>query len=464
VTVKAGKSANQQIGKAASQQVADLEARLNDFAPGVRAGALAELAWLARQGVAPLEPEADVANMHCHTFFSFNAYGHSPTGLAWLARRRGFKLMGIVDFDVLDGVDEFLDACALVGVRGSAGIETRVHLPEFATCEINSPGEPGVLYHMGIGFASGRAPERVAGILADMRRRAARRNQGVIARVNAYLDPVTVDYERDVLPLTPGGSATERHIVVAYVRAAERAVPDQVGFWATKLDVQPDQVAKLIGDAPRFQNLIRAKLMKQGGAGYVQPGPDAFPSVGELHELILACGALPCAAWLDGTSAGEQAIGELLELLVRKGAAALNIVPDRNWNIADAKVRRLKVQNLYGVVQLAQELALPLNVGTEMNGFGQKLVDDFDAPELAPVRKPFMDGAYFIYGHTVLQRALGLGYQSQWARDYLPSRRERNEFYTRVGYLVEPGEAAMTRLRQFDPTMSPEDILSKLST
>jgi hypothetical protein len=52
--------------------------------------------------------------------------------------------MGIVDFDVLDGVDEFLDACELVGVRGSAGIETRVFLPEFATREINSPGEPGV--------------------------------------------------------------------------------------------------------------------------------------------------------------------------------------------------------------------------------------------------------------------------------------------------------------------------------
>ena len=77
--------------------------------------------------------------MHCHTFFSFNAYGHSPTSLAWLAKRRGFKLMGIVDFDVLDGVGEFLDACEVVGVHGSAGIETRVFLPEFATREINSP-------------------------------------------------------------------------------------------------------------------------------------------------------------------------------------------------------------------------------------------------------------------------------------------------------------------------------------
>ena len=388
-----------------------------------------------------------MANMHCHTFFSFNAYGHSPTSLAWLARRRGFKLMGIVDFDVLDGVDEFLDACEVVGVRGSAGIETRVFLPEFATRVINSPGEPGVCYHTGIGFTSSQAPETATGILANLRQRAARRNRGVVDRVNAYLAPVTIDYDQDVLPLTPAGNPTERHLVVAlycavqhsaYIQAAERSAPNPVEFWADKLNVEPGRVATLMDDTPRFQNLIRAKLMKRGGAGYVQPSPDTFPTVEEFHKLIVACGALPCAAWLDGISEGEQAIEELLDLLISKGAVALNIIPDRNWNIADPETRRLKVQNLYDVVRLAQELDLPLNIGTEMNSFGQKLIDDFDAPELSPVRQAFMDGAHFIYGHTVLQRALGLGYQSEWAEAHLSSRRERNDFYTRVGYHVPP--------------------------
>jgi len=121
------------------------------------------------------------------------------------------------------------------------------------------------------------------------------------------------------------------------------------------------------------------------------------------------------------------------------------------------------VQNLYDVVRLAQELALPLNVGTEMNSFGQKVIDDFDATELTPVCQAFLDGGHFIYGHTVLQRAVGLGYQSEWAQTHLPSRRERNEFYARVGYQVPPGKAGMARLRQLDATMSPADILSKLN-
>ena len=79
--------------------------------------------------------------------------------------------------------------------------------------------------------------------------------------------------------------------------------------------------------------------MKRGGVGYVQPSPEAFPTVAEFHAMIVACGALPCATWLDGTTAGEQAIDELLDLLIGQGAVALNIIPDRNWNIADPETR-----------------------------------------------------------------------------------------------------------------------------
>ena len=223
--------------------------------------------------------------MHCHTFFSFNAYGHSPASLAWLAKRRGFRLIGSVDFDVLDGVDEFLTACDMVEVRASTGIETRVFIPEFATREINSPGEPGVYYDMGIGFTSGQAPETAAAILADMRQRAARRNREMMACINAHLAPVTIDYERDMLPLTPAGSATERHMLAAYVRAAEHTVSNLPEFWAAKLNLPLDQVTSVIADTAKFQNLIRAKLMKRGGVGYVQPGPESFPTLEEFHRL-----------------------------------------------------------------------------------------------------------------------------------------------------------------------------------
>jgi hypothetical protein len=313
---------------------------------------------------------------------------------------------------------------------------------------------------MGIGFTSSQVPESVAPILADLGRRAARRNQGILSRVNTFLEPVAVDYKRDVLPLTPAGHPTERHMVMAYLRAAERTVPDPAAFWAVKLGMTPEEMAPIMQDAPALQNLIRARLMKRGGVGYVQPDSGMFPSLDDFHEMIVACGALPCGAWLDGTTTTEQAIEEWLDFLVGKGVVALNLIPDRNWDIADPQMRRLKVQNLYRFVELAQELALPLNIGTEMNSFGQKLIDDFDAPELAHVRQAFLDGAHFVYGHTVMQRALGLGYQSEWAQERLPSRRERNAFYTQIGYQIPAGSEGMARLGQMDPVSSPGEMLS----
>ena len=445
-----------------ADQLSWLENRLNDFNKEVRSEAFIELISLAENGQVPLKPAAPIANMHSHTFFSFNAYGYSPSALAWMALKRGFGLMGIVDFDVLDGVDEFLHACDLAGLRGSAGMETRVFVPQFTDREINSPGEPGVYYHMGIGFTTSQAPESAMPVLQGLHDRAERRNRAMVERVNAFLSPVNVDYGRDVLPLTPSGNATERHMIVAYIQLAAQIYRDPAGFWSEKLGLLIEEVQSLLQDMPKFQNLVRSRLMKRGGVGYIEPTPESFPTVEEYHQLVLACEALPCATWLDGTSAGEKDIIELLDLLLQKGIVALNIIPDRNWNISDPAVRHLKIQNLYRIVRLADELALPLNIGTEMNSFGNKLVDDFDAPELIPVRQAFLDGAYFLYGQTSLQRSVNLGYQSEWAKVRLPGRRERNNFYTQAGYHLPPGKQGLEITKRLNPTMSPDEILTVL--
>ena len=202
--------------------------------------------------------------------------------------------------------------------------------------------------------------------------------------------------------------------------------------------------------------------MKRGGVGYAQPGPDTFPGVDDFHEFVIGCGAVPCATWLDGMSEGEQSLEELLGLLIPKGVGAFNIIPDRNWNIPDPELRRLKVSRLYDAVRIAEDLALPLNIGTELNKYGQRFVDDFDAPELAPVRQAFLDGADFVYGHTLAQRALGIGYQSDWARSHLVERRDRNAFYITLGRRVPPAHHGLQRLRKLSPLLEPAAILAAL--
>jgi len=417
----------------------DAQNALNSFDPATRAEALQNL--LAAHPAPPAEWQP-VANMHCHTFFSFNAYGYSPTGIAWLAREEAWPLMGLIDFDVLDGIDEFLTACDATGVRGTCGIETRTFFPEFATRETSSPGEPGVFYHIGLGFTSSKAPAEAQPMLDDLRARSRARNEGMVERINAHLAPITIDYVRDVLPLTPKGNATERHMVEAYIAAVETRADDPAAFWAEKLHMSRGDVEKMMGNAASYRNTVRSKLMKKGGVGYVQPDGGSFPTLDDVTRFIQQCGALPCYGWVDGFSEGEEAIDEILATVIPKGVVMANIVPDRNWNFADPAVRAAKAAKLDEFIAKCQALDLPLNIGTEMNSPGNKLMDDFDVPELDKHRQAFLDGAYFIYGHTIMQRHCGLGYQSAWASKHLPARAKRNAFYTAIGKAVEPHSAA----------------------
>ena len=109
--------------------IEQLEDRLDSFQAVERKRALAELCEMADLGKIELPPIGTDVNIHCHTFFSYNTYGYSPSKFAWLARKRGLAVAGVADFDVLDALDEFLDACRLLGLKGAAGLESRVYVP-----------------------------------------------------------------------------------------------------------------------------------------------------------------------------------------------------------------------------------------------------------------------------------------------------------------------------------------------
>lgn len=440
--------------------------QLNDRDIQVRTQAFRHL--LAARTLSQLHcrPQTELVNMHCHTFFSFNAYGYSPMALAWLAVERGWRAMATVDFEVLDAVDEALSACDDAGVRGAAGLETRVFVQEFLSRELNSPGEPGICYFVGVGFVRQIAPVGATQVLAEMRAGASQRNRDIAARINAYVGPAAIDYDRDVLPLAPSGNATERHMLVAYDRAARRAFParqDLVTFWADKLGTDVTKIDAVFGPEPGPNELLRSKLMKRGGVGYVQPSPQSFPTLLQVSHMISACGALPTYAWLDGYSAGEQAIEELLQVMLANGVVGLTVIPERNWNLADPAAKAAHVRRFDATLQLAAQMDLPVFIGTEMNKAGQPMEDDFlEVEPLRPWRKAFVDGADLLYGHTVLERALGLGYQSVWAQQHLPTRRERNAFYTEVGRLVTPGKTAVNKLRANSQMDGPRAFLDAI--
>jgi len=439
--------------------IEELERKLDSFDPDERKQALAALCEKAEAGEIDLPQAGTDVNLHCHTFFSYNTYSYSPSKFAWLARKAGLAVAGVVDFDVLDALEEFLAAARMLGLKACAGLETRVYVPEFATRVINSPGEPGISYHMGVGFPKAQLQGEQKHFLLNLRDTAQKRNRDLMGRVNQHLKPVELDYEKDVLILTPGGNATERHMCFAYAQKAKEIFSDEdelAEFWSEKLGVEIEPSS--LPHGRKLLDAIRAKTMKRGGVGYVPPDKGSFPMMADTNRFILASGAIPVHTWLDGTSQGEKDIEELLDVAMSTGAAAINVIPDRNYTPG---AKNEKTDNLYHVIELAEKRHLPVVVGTEMNSPGQKFVDDYKTEELSPLVPVFLKSAHIFYAHSVLQQKSGLGYTSEWAKKNFNNVAEKNKFFEQLGSCLQPKNE--DKLSGLSEAVTAKEILERVT-
>jgi hypothetical protein len=176
----------------------------------------------------------------------------------------------------------------------------------------------------------------------------------------------------------------------------------------------------------------------------------------EMNKFVLKAGGIPTVAWLDGMSDGEKEIEKLLETVMSTGVEAVNIIPDRNYTARSGK-RDEKCKKLYEFVKICEKLDLPIIVGTEMNSPGQKFVDDFETDELKPFVPVFLKGALIVYAHSAMQRYNDMGYMSVWADKNFETRKQKNDFYEKLGRLLEP--ESHKSLRLFDCDTAPEKIL-----
>lgn len=428
-----------------------LEKQLDNFSEDDRKTAFLALMERLRAGhiAPPLHPFR--MNLHYHSFFSFNALGYSPLHIVWRAKKEGLGMAGGVDFDVLDAVEELFWGALEAELPVVAGMETRIFLPEFRTEELSSPREPGVAYYMGNGFT--RLPQagtEAFRTLAILRETAQARNRKVIDRINV-VGPVMLDFDRDVVPLTPAGNVTERHIIQALIFRVESVFPnsdDRIAYWSGKLAISHKAIEQAFNNQPDLADLVRMKLLKHGGMAYIEAGEGDFPRIETVNALIEEMGAIPSFSWLDGTSNGEKDPNKLLEFCQDHGVESFFMVPDRNWNVPDEEERRQKVANFHRMVGVARDHHMPVFVGTEMNKNGQKFVDDFDSPYLCSLSPHFFESAWVLWGHSVLELSSRRGYGSDWARRHFRSRSEKNRFYSEIGKGTPASRESINRLGQ----------------
>ena len=325
---------------------------LNAGSKDERLGALKRA--VAAASFPPVDPR--MVNNHIHTTYSFSPY--SPTAAVYAARAEGLATCGIVDHDSIGGAEEFIQAGEIVGIPTTIGIETRVSFAEMPLSDrrTNNPDQIGNSY-MVLHAVPHDKISTVQAYFAPLRERRNARNRKMVARINALYaqDGVSLDFERDVLPLSQcsnGGSVTERHLMLALARQLLARGKASLPEHASELDILLAEY-DLVGT-----------LKKDCIPQVFVPATDECPSLSEIVRFANEVGGILAYAYLGDVTASvtgdkkaqkfeDDYLDELFEVIDRAGIRAVTYMPTRNTQTQIERLRKLCEK--YGMLQISGE-------------------------------------------------------------------------------------------------------------
>lgn len=307
-------------------------------------------------------PMEDHINNHIHTTFSFSPY--SPTAAAWKARAEKLCTAGIIDHDSLGGNREFLEACKIVGIGGTNGVECRVSMAgtPFEHVRVNNPDQVGNAYILLHAVPQSRI-EEVDEFFAPRREKRNVRNRAMIDRLNALLvgTGVSVDFDRDVLPISQyanRGTVTERHLSSALALKLEQTFGRGEALIRFLRDTLGKPVSAkqeaMLSDAenPYFHydliGWIKAELIP---AFYI-PATDECAPVSEVIALANRVGAISAYSYLGDVGSSvtgdkraqkfeDDFLDELMDTVADLGFKAIAYMPTRNTPAQQERLRAL---------------------------------------------------------------------------------------------------------------------------
>ena len=321
-----------------------------------------------------LPPVARDVNNHIHTTYSFSPY--SPTAAVYFARAAGLCTCGLMDHDSIAGAEEFLAAAHAARMGATIGMECRVSFANtpFGDRKLNNPDQKGIVYMALHGVPHDKAAELNA-LFAPYRERRNVRNRGMVDAINGMMGGygVTIDFDRDVLPLSnfaKGGSVTERHLssalayrlldVVGRGDVLVKFIKEEL-----KLPVSGRIEGFLLDDAnPHMMYDLLGWIKSQLISRFYIDATDECPDVREMLALSERLGAISAYAYLgdvsDSVTGDKRAqkfeddfLDELVEYLAGLGYRAITYMPSRNTKPQLRRLRGLCEQ--YGLFQISGE-------------------------------------------------------------------------------------------------------------
>jgi hypothetical protein len=279
-------------------------------------------------------------NSHIHTPHSFSCFD-SVRHAAELAAHDGVQVLGISDFNTVEGYAEFGEACAAQHIYPMYGIEFIAFSREDKAQNLrwNDPKNPGIIYFCGKGL------DNPVSFDADSRNTLAGLWKGtqdyiwqVIDKLNTVLAAksisVTLSYN-DIRSTYAKNTVRERHVTKALFHAVAQKWPSADGQTATYRTIFGDTAfSGAVSDSVYMQNEIRNRLLKAGKAAYVEENIEGFLNLHDVMKLILSGGGIPCYPVLVDDSIGlnehESDPATLSSALRAQGIHAVEFIPLRN--------------------------------------------------------------------------------------------------------------------------------------
>lgn len=317
----------------------------------------------------PMVPQ--YINNHIHTTYSFSPY--SPTAAVYAARAEGLCTAGIIDHDSIAGAREFLAAAKLVGMPVTVGMECRVSMAGTAIegKRTNNPDQAGVSY-MTIQSVPHEHIEELNDWFAPYRAARSRRNRKMAENINALLDGIRLDYDRDVLPLTQaadGGGVTERHLMYALakkmVQKAGKGQPMVDYLASIGLTLSQKQQAQMLDVSYSFYEYDLLGILKAAFVPRIYvDATDECPNVRDVAALCEKMDALLCYAYLGDVTASvtgdkkaqkfeDDYLDDVIACIKGCGIRAVTYMPTRNTPEQLARLRALCEEN--GLFQVSGE-------------------------------------------------------------------------------------------------------------
>ena len=309
-------------------------------------------------------------NTHIHTPYSFSSF----TGLEQvyeMAVKEIIKVLGINDFYVTDGYDEFAALARQNNIFPLFNIETIALSKKLQDrgIRVNDPNNPGRTYLCGKGL---NYPSTLQGksrkMLEDVKAESQRQIVEMLEKLNLWLKETGTDIVltyNEVRSRFARQLVRERHIAQALRIAIFEQYTD---------DTQRREILqKIYGGVPSsvdihheaaLENELRNNLLKAGKRAFVPEDEKAFLSVEQAIEVILDAGGIPCYPVLLDDAAGnitefESDREQLHENLIALDIRCIELIPQRN-----------KLEIMEPFVRYFYEKDFVVTFGTEHNAPG----------------------------------------------------------------------------------------------